>query len=801
MTRPFSPSLSASVKRIAFALAALLMLPAWAAAQGVLININENEQIILPRPIPWPPHRWPHPQPTPVPQDTYRVKSLEVNVKLSEQVAHVQVSQSFVNTGSRPMEVCFVFPLPYDGAVDQLTLLVNGKEFAAKLLPASEARKVYEDIVRKNRDPALLEWMGTGMFKTSVFPVPPGEERKVTLRYTQLCRQTNGLTDFLFPLSTARYTSKPVEEVSFHVAIDSATDIKNVYSPNQAIEIKRPDDKHAIVSYKAKDTIPTSDFRLFYDVGRGQVGTTVLSYRHDEHEDGYFLLLASPEIKPADKGPTKKTVVFVLDRSGSMSGEKIEQAKAAVKFVLNNLHEGDLFNVIAFDSDIESWKPELQKFNDQTRKAALGFVEGIYAGGSTNIGEALQTALDQLHDEHQPNFVLFMTDGLPTVGEQNEATIVANARKWNKVHSRIFTFGVGYDLNSRLLDKLAGENFGQSEFVRPNENIETAVSALYSRIGAPVLTDMKLTWDLEGAKSEDGKPVNRVYPRAAHDLFAGEQLVIVGRYKKSGAAKVTVSGMVGDEHRSFNFPANLVEHSGDESLAFIERLWAVRRVGEILDELDLKGKNEELVKELVKLSTRHGIITPYTSFLADDNANVHNLTFNIEQADRRLDALSETDGQIGVEQRKEKALLRQATTAPAASPLGSYAERAADKPNANAAGAPGQGYGGRGGGRFSFQPGLATSKSASVADNEELAKDAAKVVENVRTVGRKVFYRHGDRWVDSAVTEAQEKQPIKIERFSQQYFDLVEKSGREVAKYMAFDEPVIVELDGKAYAF
>ena len=208
-------------------------------------------------------------------------------------------------------------------------------------------------------------------------------------------------------------------------------------------------------------------------------------------DDGYFLLLASPEIKSADAERPKKTVISAIDRSGSMSGQKIEQAKNAAKFVLNNLREGDLFNIIAFDSEVESWKPELQKYNDETRKAALGFVEGIYAGGSTNINGALTKPLGQLNDSSRPNFVIFLTDGIPTVGETNEAKIIANAKSNNHVHARIFDFGVGYDLNSRLLDKLARENFGLSEYVRPNEDIERAVAALYNRIGSPVMTGVK----------------------------------------------------------------------------------------------------------------------------------------------------------------------------------------------------------------------------------------------------------------------------------------------------------------------
>jgi Ca-activated chloride channel homolog len=785
-----------------------LIAPAAARAQGVLINVNPSEQVILPRPIIVYPPYYPHPRPQPIPDSTYKIKALEVNVKLQEQVARVQVSQSFVNTGSRPMEVCFVFPLPYDGAVDQLTLLIDGKEYPAKLMPASEARHLYEEIVRKNRDPALLEWMGTGLFKTSVFPVPPGAERKVTLRYSQLCRKTDGLTDFLFPLSTAKYTSQPVESIKFQVAIDSQTEIKNVYSPSHAIEIKRPDDKHAVVSYKAENNIPAGDFRLFYDVGRGQVGATVLSYRHNDNEDGYFLLLASPAIKAAGDERPKKTVVFVVDRSGSMSGEKIEQAKGAAKFVLNNLHDGDLFNVIAFDSEVESWKPELQKLNDETRKAALGFIEGIYAGGSTNIDGALRAALTPLHDASRQSLVLFLTDGLPTDGEQNEAKIIENAKQYNKAHARIFTFGVGYDLNSRLLDKLARENSGDSEYVRPNENIESRVSALYNRISAPVLSDLSIKWDIEGSTSERGKPVNRVYPKDSHDLFAGEQLVIVGRYKHFGNAKVVVTGRVGDKEEKFDFPATLVEKSNDESTAFIEKLWAVRRIGEILDELDLKGRNEELVKELIALSRHHGVLTPYTSFMADENGANRDVTTTFQEVDRRLDLLKEVEGQIGVEQREAKEQLLKANS-PADGTYAGSADLSTIGGRASGAQSAGRGFYFRDSG---LKPGegapLARATVAqplgdklSAAATEPADSEGAKVVQNVRSVGRKVFYRRGDQWIDSTVTADQEKQPIKIERYSKEYFELIDKFGRDVAKYMAFDEPVVIELDGKAYSF
>ncbi len=799
----------------------VLVMPAMATAQGLLVHIQPDDHVPLPRPIiivpPWPhPRPIPHPRPTPQPESTYKIKSLEVNARLVDQVAKVQVSQSFVNTGSRQMEVAFVFPLPYDGAIDQLTLLVDGKEIPAKLLDATAARQQYEAIVRKNKDPALLEWMGTGMFKTSVFPVPPGAERKVTLRYSQLCRKLDGLTDFLFPLSTAKYTSHPVEEVKISLALESQADIKNVYSPTHTVEIKRPDDKHANIVYTANNEIPTTDFRLLYDVGKGQVGTSVISYRPKSDEEGFLLLLTSPEIKPASDERPKKTVLFVLDRSGSMSGEKIEQAKNALKFVLNNLREGDTFNIIAYDSEVETWKPELQRFNDETRKAASGFVEGIYAGGSTNINGALSKALDQLKDKSRPNFVIFLTDGLPTVGETNEQKIAANAKQANGLHARLFVFGVGYDLNARLLDKLARENFGISEYVRPSENIEAHVSALYNRIGAPVMSDVKIKIDVEGAKTEEGPLVTRQYPKDVTDLFAGEQLVIVARYKKPGDAKVVITGKVGEKEEKFDFPAKLVEKSNDDTHAFVEKLWAVRRIGEILDEVDLKGKNDELIKELVMLSTKHGLLTPYTSFLADENAKT-DLASSVNEARQRLDSLSELGGARGVALRINKDSYRRASaddktaaesafeglydrdsavvqSLPAAAPVGA-AGGAGYGAGINGTARSGAGYGG---GISSVAGRAATTAPAIQA--RELA-ERAKVAENVKRIGNKSFFRRGDRWVDSSIDEKLEKTAKKIKRFSDEYFQLVDKHGKDVAKYLAFDEPVTLVLDGEVYEF
>ena len=775
-----------------------------ALAQGVLVFTSHPAP--LPRPT-WHSHVAPT---TPLPNSSYKIKELSVQARIVDQVARVQVSQSFVNTGSAPIEVQFLFPLPYDGAIDKLTLLVDGKEFPGKLMPAKEARSVYEAIVRSNKDPALLEWMGMGLFQTNVFPVPPGAERKVTLHYNQLLRKDRGLTDFLFPLSTARYTSHAVEKIEFQIAIESAIDIKNVYSPTHTVDIKRPDAKHAVVTYSRVNEVPTTDFRLLFDVDKGQVGASVISYRPSASEDGFFLLLASPQVKPADVERPKKTVIFVVDRSGSMSGKKFEQARAALKFVLNNLREGDLFNIVAYDGSVESFRPELEKYNDETRKAAIGFVEGIYPGGGTNIHGSLTAALGQLKDNSRPNYVLFLTDGLPTIGVTNEGQICQAAKDANKVRARLLSFGVGYDVNSRLLDRLSRDGNGLSEYVRPDEDIEAHVSEVYNNISSPVLTDVAVNFELDGIKIEDGAPVNRVYPKSNFDLFEGQQLVVVGRYKKSGAAKVVIKGRVGDQEQKFDFPANLIEKSGDESYAFVEKLWAFRRIGEIIDQIDLVGRNDELVKELVELSTKHGILTPYTSFLADETMRpLLSNTEGIRRTNVSLQKLDQSSGMSGVAQRAAKGNFQATNNAagPAASPSSGIG-----------GGQPHAGSGGLGAmlGRAQKKPGLAapTSQPSLLATNSihEIETDSFVPTDSVRQYGNQAVYvrsQPGKKEQILVTPETAEldleKDKAKIEtvdRFSEAYFALVKANSateNQILSQQRTGEQLLIKLRGKNY--
>jgi Ca-activated chloride channel family protein len=729
---------------------------------------------------------------------TYEVREVSIDTRIRDQVAEVQVSQTFHNPGSFELEAEYLFPIPEEGAIRNFVLLVDGRELPGRLLGKDEARRIYEDIVRRKRDPALLEYMGRGLFRTSVFPIPPGADRKVTLRYTQLCRRERDIVEFAYPFGTQKFTAKPIQRLTLTARIESKDAIKSLYCPSHDAEVRRPDDHSATVRLDQHDIVPTTDFRLVYTLADGALGASVLSYRPSGSDDGYFMLLASPRVKAADAAPRPKTVIFVLDRSGSMSGKKIEQARNALKFVLENLRDDDLFNIVTYDDRVESYKPELQRYSSDARGQALRFVENIQPGGSTDIDSALRTALAMVQDDSRPTYVLFLTDGLPTAGETRELAIADHARSSNGRHARVFAFGVGYDVNSRLLDRLSGANAGASEYVKPDEDIEAHVSRFFAKLTSPVLTQIAIELT--------GTDVNRTYPRDVPDLFDGGQLVWVGRYRRSGPSTVRVSGKVGADRQTFDFPATLAEPGQGSSHDFVETLWAIRRVGFIIDQIDLHGQNKELTDELVALSTKYGILTPYTSFLADEQVPLHAARENRQRAVNELEQLTVTDGAVGFGLRSDKAALQLAEKPAEAAlrrgglggyggGLGGMAGRAPVGGRPGAGAPAGSSLPATVGARMKRAPATVSGIAPAANAREDTLQSAG----TIRTIGAKTFYRKADRWIDSAVKPEQEAKAVVVAQFSDDYFRLAASQNADLNRYLTFEEPVIVELDGKVY--
>ena len=533
-----------------------------------------------------------------------------VSVSIDNQLAVTKIDQVFANPNDSQLEGTYLFPLADDVAVSDFVLYIDGKPVTAALLQKNEARDVYEGIVRASQDPALLEYVGRGVFQARVFPIPPNGERRIQLEYAQILKTDAELAKYTYPLRTEKFTPHPVGNVAVSLEIESPHPLTTIYSPSHDIAIRREHARHASVSYEGANVSAPRDFVCYYSVSDKDVSMSLLTHRGTPDAAGYFLLLISPKYDVKKTDILEKDFIFVLDRSGSMEGEKIEQAKAALRFCMRNLNDGDRFNLISFHTDVEPFSKKLVPVKDK-REEALAFISHIDAQGGTNINDALLTALAAEPDAARPRILVFLTDGEPTSGETEPVRILKNVSDANHrqgKQARIFVFGVGHDVNVQLLDKIAEQNGGTRQYVSPQENLEIAVTSFFTKVNEPVLANLALDMGHIQTKS--------LYPRRLPDLFRGSQLTVLGRFETAGDTLLTLIGDIGGEKQEFSDTAKFPAHQSDHG--FLPQLWAQRKVAYLVDEVRLNGENEELVNEIVRLSKKYGIMTPYTSFLVTE---------------------------------------------------------------------------------------------------------------------------------------------------------------------------------------
>jgi Ca-activated chloride channel family protein len=534
------------------------------------------------------------------------VKYHRVKVEIDGQVARTSVDQVFLNPTGRDIEGTYVFPVPEGASVSELAMFIGNERVKGEILESAEARRIYEDIVRRMKDPGLLEYLGRNLFRARVYPIPARGEKRVQISYTEVLKAENGLVRYLYPLNTENFSRDPLEDVGVSVRIDSPVPIVNVYSPSHRISVRKEAAGRALVGYEAEDVRPDKDFLLYYSLSKDDVGLSFMGW--DDPDGGTFMFLASPRFAAPGERLVAKNVVLVLDSSGSMSGTKIRQAKEAARFVLEHLDRRDEFTLVDFDDGVTAFTDGLVPATAENVGRALKFVEAIEDTGGTNINDALLAALSRMRDGDRPNYVLFLTDGLPTAGTTDTADILRNLEKTDAPRSRIFVFGVGDDVNTELLDRISSDHRGTSVYIGEGEDLESALSGFYEKISSPLLSD--LTVEFQGIET------SQVYPRNLPDLFKGSQLVLVGKYRGRGPVKAVLTGKSGREEKRFVLEGVRTDAGG--RYGFLPRLWATRRIGYLLEEIRLRGSNAELVDEIKRLGLKYGIVTPFTSFLVTE---------------------------------------------------------------------------------------------------------------------------------------------------------------------------------------
>jgi len=535
------------------------------------------------------------------------VKYHRVTVEIRDQVAKTSIDEVFINNFDRDIEGTFIFPLPEGASISQFAMYIGDKKIEGEVLDSGQARKVYEDIVRRLKDPALLEYIGRNTFRARVFPIPARGEKRIRLSYSEILRAEKGFVRYVYPLNTERFSYRPIDEVTIAVKIDSKVALTNIYSPTHKVSVRKESPTRATLGLEERNVKPDKDFVVYYGVSLDDIGMTFLNY--SDKENNYYMLLAAPRYVEAREKVINKNIVFVLDSSGSMSGKKIQQTKEAARFIINHLDGKDRFSVIDFDDGVSLFSTELATADAENKEKAINFIDAVEDSGGTNINDALLKALSLMSQGERPNYILFLTDGQPTVGITGIGEILKNITATNTSKSRLFVFGVGYDVNTELLDKMSAENRGTSVYVGENEDLEVAVSSYYEKISSPLLADLALSFK--------GIETYQAYPQTLPDLFKGSELIVLGKYKGGGPLSISLTGKVGKEEKRFVLEDQKLAQ--DESYSFLPRLWATRRCGYLLEQIRLQGPEKELIDEVRNLGVKYGIVTPYTSFLVTEN--------------------------------------------------------------------------------------------------------------------------------------------------------------------------------------
>jgi Ca-activated chloride channel family protein len=681
-------------------------------------------------------------------------RSTKIDTKIFDQTATTTIDQVFFNPTGRRLEAYFLFPVPKDVVISKFTMNINGKMQEAELLDATKAREIYEQIVRRAQDPALLEYYNRGMFRVRIFPIEPNSEQRIQLTYSETLQKDNGTISYSFPLNTAKYSAKPLNNLSMRVSIEGSSKIKTVYCPSHESEIIRKGEKNATVGFELKNVRPDRDFEMYFNMDNAKFGFSMLNFK-EAKEDGYFFLNISPGLGDA-KEIVQKDIVFVMDKSGSMSDKKMDQAKKALKFCIENLNQGDRFELIPFSTEASPLFGEVSEFNTENKKKAIERIDALKAIGGTNIDEAIQLALSsQKSKSERPFFIIFMTDGKPTIGETQEEALLSKIKGLNKNNIRIFTFGIGTDLNTHLLDKMTEMTRGHRAYVLEDEDIEIKVSDFYEKASSPVLTDVKISFDKAIGISD-------VYHKELPDIFKGGTLSLMGRYDGSGKSMLTLSGKVNGQEVKFTYELNFEKEQNRHS--FIPSLWASRAVGYLLDQIRLHGENKELVDEVVRLAKKHGIITPYTSYLIleDEAIAANNNRIRTDDQLLRPRTLNAPQIQRDLQLEEVQVTINSRSDARKSGKAGVQASKELQEMN-------------------KAENMAVTKQGEERLVYKDKSGESHNLGESISNIRGRAVYQNSNSWLDANIAlNAAENNNLKTNRIkfnSQEYFKLMEKEG------------------------
>ena len=711
-------------------------------------SIIADGLIIVPRP---------DPLPTPYPLE---VVYHHVNVSINGNAAKTSIDQEFYNPSNFRLEGYYIFPIPKNAVINNFSMVINGKEMQAELLDATKARKIYEDIVRKIKDPALLEYTESGLFRVRIFPIEPRSTKKVSIGYTEILNSDNGLYEYVYPLNTEKFSSKPLKNVSIKVNLKTNKEIKNIYSPTHPVDVVNKDNHNAVISFEEENTKPDIDFKFYYSTNNDKVGLSLLSYK-TAGEDGYFFLTASPSFNIDKNQIDPKDITFVIDVSGSMAGNKMKQAKMALLYCIDNLNPGDGFDIIRFSTEAYSLFNKIENAEKTNINKAEKFIDDLKPVGGTNIEEALKLALWENGKPGRTHLIVFITDGKPTIGETNEDILLKKIKNSNTNDKRIFTFGIGNEINTHLLDKITELTKAYRTYIAEKEDIELKISGFYDKVQSPVLITLTISFGNNIRTFQN-------YPGDLPDLFKGSSIIVFGKYKGNGNSQITLSGIVKGEKKTFTLNTNFT--NDNEEYDFIPPLWASRRIGYLLDQIRLNGEDKELVDEITQLARKHGIVTPYTSYLIMEDEQFRIISNNLSHDFQTLPPALELrrQNQIDYDAMKEKSGTESVIVSEEFQGLNKAGNLSETQ---------------QGSGRMNY------------IDSEGYQRN---LVQQVRNIQGRAIYQSGKFWVDSELQKHKTKSEKRIQFNSDEYFKLLNEKP-ETAQFLALGQNVRFFYDDTFY--
>lgn len=652
----------------------------------------------------------------------------DVRIAVDGRVARMEIEERFRNNGAVVAEGSYLYPMPGEAVFTNFSLWMGDQEVKGETMNAEQARSIYEEIVRRRKDPALLTFAGHGLVRARVFPIQAGETRKVALRYTQLLTRAGDALRLRYSLGTRGASGGS----SLVVTASNPSSYGTPYSPTHAIQARTSGDRLEI-TFRGD---ATGEVELFLPLRQGLVGTSLVTHAPGG-EDGYFMLLLAPG--ESEAGATlPRDLTLVVDVSGSMSGTKLEQAKAALEQAIGTLASGDRFRLIAFSSAVRRFRPDFVPATRANLTDAREFIAALGADGGTNIAGALDAALDAGGDAERLGIILFLTDGIPSVGELAPDRIAEHAAA-RIGRARIFSIGIGHDVNTYLLDRLASRGRGTAEYVPPGASVETATSLLMGKLRHPALVDLRI--------GDTPVSISQVFPTQLPDLFFGEELVVLGRYRGTGRGDVVVTGRRNGRQERISTSAVFPSHQADNE--FIPKLWAARQIGELTRQIRLEGASPALVSQVRDLGLRFGILTEYTSYLVLEPpeavaVNGVPMPARAEDAGGALNATAQTGG-VAFER-----------------------ARASSK--------------------FSESKSLADADTLAATQLATLSPNSAAAPTTRRSGGR-IFVMRGQVWTDIGHTDR--ITVTEVEAYSRAYFDLVRQLP-ELAAYLPVGDQLLI---------